>query len=162
MNRNICLIWRSKHSQKNNEEVVKIANFCKKNNIKFFIANNFKLAIKLDLDGVYISAFNNSLRHNNYLLKKKFKIIGSAHNQFEINCKKSQKIKELFISPIFKKKGRSPLGLYKVQKLTELFKGPKIALGGIDKINIKLLKQSKFQGFAAIKYFEEKKKAPKN
>ena len=75
-----------------------------KNNIKFYLANNFKLAIKLDLDGVYISAYNNSLRHNNYLLKSKFKILGSAHNQFEINCKKNQKIEELFISPIFKKR----------------------------------------------------------
>tara|TARA_B100001540_G_C15385635_1_gene452101 strand:+ start:81 stop:545 length:465 start_codon:yes stop_codon:yes gene_type:complete len=154
MKRNICLIWRSKYNEEKNVEVIKTANFCKKNNIKFYLANNFKLAIKLDLDGVYISAFNNSLRHNNYLLKKKFKILGSAHNQFEINCKKNQRIKELFISPIFKKKNRSPLGLFKVQNLIQLFKGPKIALGGVNKTNIKLLKLTKFRGFAAIKYFE--------
>ena len=73
MKRNICLIWRSKYNEEKNVEVIKTANFCKKNNIKFYLANNFKLAIKLDLDGVYISAFNNSLRHNNYLLKKSLK-----------------------------------------------------------------------------------------
>ena len=154
LKKNICLIWRSKYNKGNHEEVVKTANFCKKNNIKFYLANNFKLAIKLDLDGVYISAYNNSLRHNNYLLKRKFKILGSAHNQFEINCKKNQRIEELFISPIFKKKGRTPLGLCKVQGLVKLFKGPKIALGGINKTNIKLLKLTTFQGIAAIKYFE--------
>ena len=58
------------------------------------------------------------------------------------------------ISPIFKIKGRTPLGLCKVQGLIKLFKGPKIALGGVNKTNIKLLKLTKFQGIGAIKYFE--------
>ena len=44
---------------------------------------------------------------------KKFQIIGSAHNQNEINIKKKQRVKEIFISPIFKYKSKAPLGIHK-------------------------------------------------
>lgn len=162
LDRDICLIWRSKYNDKNIENVVKTANFCKKNNRKLYLANNFKLAIKLNLDGVYISAHNKSVIHNCYLLKKSFKIIGSAHTQCEIINKKYQKVEEIFLSPIFKKKASFPLGLHKVKVLVDLFDGPKIALGGINEKNIKLLNLSKFSGFAAIQYFDQKKRPQKN
>lgn len=160
LNRDISLIWRSKYAEEDINNIIKIANYCRKYKRKFYLANNFKLAIKLNLDGVYISANNKSIRHNSYILKKKFKILGSAHNQYEIDNKKNQKVKELFLSPIFKKKGVMPIGLYKIKNLFDLFSGPKIALGGINKKNIRLLKLSKFNGFAAIEYFDLKKKRP--
>ena len=40
--------------------IIKIKRYCKKKSIKFYLSNNIKLAIKLDLDGVYIPAFNKS------------------------------------------------------------------------------------------------------
>ena len=76
---------------------------CKKKKLKFYLSNNLKLAIKLKLDGVYISAFNKNFRGNCYLLKKQFNIIGSAHNHLELSIKKKQNVKEIFFSPIFKK-----------------------------------------------------------
>ena len=60
----------------------------------------------MDLDGVYFPSFERSLVHNCYNLKTNFKVIGSAHNLFELNIKKKQKISEVFISPVFEKKGR--------------------------------------------------------
>ena len=40
-------------------KLIKLKNFFRKQGNKFFLANNFKLALKLGLDGVYIPSFNN-------------------------------------------------------------------------------------------------------
>ena len=157
---NITLIWRSKYDEKDLSIIKKIAAFCRKNKRNFFLSNNFKLALKLDLGGVYISAHNKDLRHKNYSFKKNFKIVGAAHNIYETNIKKLQNSGEIFFSPIFKNKNNQSRGLYKLNFLFKLYKGKKIALGGINNKNIKLLKISEFSGFAAIDYFENKKKGP--
>ncbi len=70
-----------------------------------------------------------------------------------------QKIKEIFISPIFKHKNKSPLGIHKLKYIFEDTEFEKIALGGINYKNIKLLKLSNFIGIAGISFF--KKKGPK-
>ena len=57
------------------------------------------------------------------------------------------------MSPIFKYKSRSALGLYKTKLIFDLFRGKKIALGGINKNNLKLLYLNKYSGFAGIDYF---------
>ena len=67
--------------------ILKIKKYCKKKSIKFYLSNNIKLAIKLDLDGAYIPSFNKSLKHLAYSYKKNFTIIGSAHNRREIRIK---------------------------------------------------------------------------
>ena len=115
---------------------------------------NVRLAIKLGLDGVYLSAHNKRIRSSSFCLKKNFLVIGSAHNARDIEIKKRQRVQELFISPIFKDKNRSAIGLHKSKYIYELFKGNKIALGGINAKNLKLLKLLNFTGFAGIKYFE--------
>ena len=116
------------------------------------------MAIKLNLDGAYIPSFNKSLRHNVYKTKKKFRLIGSAHNIIELNIKIKQNVEELFIAPVFKKK-INILGLFGFLKLRIFFKKKIIALGGINKNNIKKLKLLNADGLAAINYFN-KKKAP--
>ena len=40
------------------ETNLKLKKYCKKKGYKFFLSNNIKLAIKLDLDGAYIPSFN--------------------------------------------------------------------------------------------------------
>ena len=78
------------------EQILKIKNFCKKKSIKFYLSNNIKLALKLDLDGAYIPSFNKNFKHLSYSFKKKFKIIGSAHNLKEIRIKENQKVEKNF------------------------------------------------------------------
>ena len=51
--------------------IIKIKNYCKKKSIKFYLSNDIKLAIKLDLDGAYIPAFNRNFEHLSYSFKKK-------------------------------------------------------------------------------------------
>ena len=83
--------------------ILKIKKYCKKKRIKFVLANNVRLAINLDLDGAYIPSFNKSIEHLAFSLKKKFIIIGSAHNIREMRTKEMQNVSKIFLSSLFKK-----------------------------------------------------------
>ena len=134
--------------------LIKLRNFCKKNQRCFYISNNFKLAEKMNADGVYISSSNQNLNLRPIGLKKKFKILGSAHNLKEIKIKELQKIEQIFLSPLFKEKTNKQLNIYKYLKLKSITKMRDISLGGINKKNIKKLNMIKPFGFAGISYFE--------
>ena len=72
--------------------------------------------------------------------KKNFSIIGSAHNQKEIQKKISQKCEAIFLSPVFNvKKSKKKLGLHKFNFLSQYNKTKIFALGGINKNNIRKL-----------------------
>ena len=133
--------------------ILKIKRYCKKKSIKFYVSNNFKLAIKLNLDGVYIPAFNKSLKHLSYSYKTNFKIIGSAHNIKEIRLKEIQKVEKIFLSSLFKK-NKNYLGIYKFKILSKLTKKKIVVLGGISKLNKKKMSLLNLNNFAGISYFE--------
>ena len=133
--------------------ILKIKKYCKKKSIKFYLSNNIKLAIKLDLDGVYIPSFNKSLKHLAYSYKKNFKIIGSAHNLREIRTKEIQNVKKIFLSSLFKK-NKNFLGINKFKLLSKRTNRNIVALGGISDKNLKKLKLLKQLDFAGISYFE--------
>ena len=133
--------------------IIKIKNYCKKKSIKFYLSNDIKLAIKLDLDGAYIPAFNRNFEHLSYSFKKKFQIIGSAHNLKEIRIKEIQKVNTIFLSSLFKK-NKNFLGINKFKILSKLSDKEIIALGGVSKLNLKILKNLKIKGFAGISFFE--------
>ena len=84
-----------------NKNILSMKKFCITIRKKFYLANNIHLAKKLRLDGAYIPSFNKDLIITRFK-KKKFTLLGSAHNIKEINQKIRQKIDYLFISPIFK------------------------------------------------------------
>ncbi len=131
---------------------MKIKKYCKKKKIKFFLANNFKLAIKLNLDGVYIPSFNKSIQHLAFSLKKKFIIIGSAHNIKEIKQKEIQNVDKIFISSLFKK-NKNYLGINKFRLISNYTKKKVVVLGGVSKNNLKKLKLLNASEFAGISYF---------
>ena len=135
------------------ELILKIKKYCKKKSIKFYLSNNIKLAIKLDLDGAYIPSFNKSLKHLAYSYKKNFRIIGSSHNLREIRTKEIQNVEKIFLSSLFKK-NRNFLGINKFKLLSKLTKKKIVVLGGISKKNIKKLSLLKKSEFAGISYFE--------
>ena len=86
-------------------------------------------------------------------LKKNFKILGSAHNIKEIRLKERQKASLIFISSLFKK-NKNYLGLYKFINLEKLTNIKIIALGGINRNNLKKLSLTSCAGFAGISYFK--------
>ena len=133
--------------------ILKIKKYCKKKSMKFYLSNNIKLAIKLDLDGAYIPSFNKSLKHLAYSYKKNFRIIGSAHNLKEIRTKEIQNVRKIFLSSLFKK-NKNFLGINKFKLLSKYTKKKIVVLGGISKENIKKLSLLKNSQFAGISYFE--------
>ena len=155
LDKNISIIYRNYNSALNVNLLIKIRDFCKKNSRKIFLANNIKLALRLDLDGAYLPSFNKDLNHLNYPFKKDFLIIGSAHNIKEIRIKEKQKVNQIFISSIFKKE-KNYLGFYKFKILTNMTKKKIIALGGINLTNLKRLKILNISGFAAIGLYKNK------
>ena len=110
----------------------------------------------MNLDGIYIPSFNKNLNYNNYKIKKKFIIIGSAHNISEIRIKELQNVDEIFLSPIFKEKNGRYLGINKLKILSKYTSKKIIALGGINKKNIMRLKQANISGIAGIDLFQKK------
>lgn len=135
------------------KDIVNIKKYCKKKNLKFYLSNNIRLAINLNLDGAYIPSFNNSYKHLSYSLKKQFKLIGSAHNLKEIKVKELQKVEKIFLSSLFKK-NKNYLGINKFKSLSNLSTKKIVALGGISKRNIKKLHILNSFEFAGISYFE--------
>jgi thiamine-phosphate pyrophosphorylase len=133
--------------------ILKIKKYLKKKSIKFYLSNNIKLAIKLDLDGAYIPSFNQSFNHLSYTYKKKFNILGSAHNLKEIRTKETQKVNKIFLSSLFKN-NKNYLGLNRFKILSNLTKKKIVVLGGVTSKRIKLLKLLNNPEFAGISYFE--------
>jgi len=149
------VIFRNYELKKKDEVLLlKIKKICKKKKLKFYLSNNIKLALKLNLDGAYIPSFNRSFNHLNYSLKKEFEIIGSAHNINEIRVKEIQRVKKIFISSLFKM-NKNYLGINKFKLICALTKKRTVALGGISKKNIKKLRLLNSPDFAGISYFKE-------
>lgn len=147
-------IYRNYKSPKlNTTEILKIKTFLKKRGNKLLLANNFKMALKLKLDGVYLPSFHKKFDHLNYLTYSNFAILGSAHNLKEIKIKELQKVESIFISSIFKK-NNNYLGINKFRIISQYSKKNIIALGGISKKNVRKLNLLDISGFAGISYFE--------
>ena len=148
------IIYRNYSTKTTDQTVIlKIKRYCKKKLIKFYLSNNIKLAIKLDLDGAYIPAFNQSLKHLAYSYKKNFKIVGLAHNLKEIRIKENQNVAKIFLSSLFKK-NKNFLGINKFKLLSKLTKKNIVILGGISNKNKKKLSLLENCDFAGISYFE--------
>jgi len=158
------IIYRNYKSEIDVKKVLILKDFCKKKGLKFYLSNNIKLALKLNLDGVYIPSFNKDFSHLSYNLKKKFRLLGSAHSIKEIRIKEKQGIKSIFLSSIFKK-NQNYLGIYKFKLMRNYTRSKIIALGGINNENLKTLKLINVSGFSGITFFKKKgplKKGPLN
>ena len=149
------IIYRNYKSEIDVKKVLILKDFCKKKGCKFYLSNNIKLALKLNLDGVYIPSFNKDFSHLSYNLKKKFKLLGSAHSIKEIRIKEKQGVSKIFLSPLFKiKKKYQFLDIMKFNLLSKYTDKKVIALGGISNENLKKLNLIKVFGFAGISFFK--------
>ena len=153
------IIYRNYNSQNDLNTIIKLKQYCKKKGYKFFLSNNPRLAINLNLDGMYIPSFNKDINHLSFSKKKFFLIIGSAHNNKEIKIKEKQGANIIFLSSIFKI-NQNYLGINKFKLLSNLTCKKVVALGGISNKNLKKLKLVNCFGFAGISLFQ-KKTAPK-
>ena len=149
-----ALIFRDYSLKKPSQTLIlKIKKYCKRKSIKFYLSNNIKLAMKLNLDGAYIPSFNKSFNHLSYTYKTNFEIIGSAHNFKEIKTKEKQKVVKIFISSLFKK-NKNFLGINKFKLLSKKTYKDVVILGGVSKDNLKKLSLLDQNEFAGISFFE--------
>jgi thiamine-phosphate pyrophosphorylase len=157
LSKNINLIYRNYQKKIFYKELLSIKKFCKLTKKKLFISNNIKLALSLKLDGIYIPSFNKKINYlSSFSFPKKFEIIGSAHNYAEIQTKKIQGCKEVFLSPIFNViKNKKNLNIYNFNKLASDNKIKYIALGGINEKNYRKIKLTKSIGFAGISWIKK-------
>jgi thiamine-phosphate pyrophosphorylase len=109
--------------------------------------------MNLNLDGVYLPSFNQNFSHLAYSYKKKFEIVGSAHNNKEIKIKEKQGVCAIFLSSLFKK-NKNYLGLNKFKLLSKLTTKKIVPLGGISNKNLKIIKLLNSNSFAGISFFE--------
>ena len=154
--KNIALIYRNYAKKPSKPLITKIKNYCKKSKIKFYLSNNYKMAVNLNLDGVYLPSFNKEIIFNIFSKRKNFLILGSAHSIQEINIKQKQGCKLIFLAPIFKvNKKKHFLGVNKFNQLATNKKINFIALGGINDLNIKKINLLNCYGFAGIRWIKK-------
>jgi len=91
------IIFRNYDKKVDEKLIIKIKNYCKKKGNKFLLSNNIKLSLKLNLDGAYIPSFNKDKKHLSYSFKKKFILMGSSHNVYEIRTKELQNVEAIFL-----------------------------------------------------------------
>ena len=155
-NINIGVVYRNYNSTNREEELAKIAKACKKKRYQLYVSNDIRLATKVRANGIYIPSFNNKNLFRN-LQNKNLIVLGSAHNQKEINEKVAQNCSAIFLSPLFNvKKSRYYLDIFKFNLLAFKNKSNFLALGGINKKNIRKLKMLNVKGFAGISMFKKK------
>ena len=157
LDKKVNIILRNYSIIFNNKKLKEFKDFCKLNNHKIYLANNMRLALNLKFDGVYIPSFNKKMNFTYNQKIKDFKIIGSAHNLSEIRIKEKQGVDCIFLSPLFNViKSSKFLGISKFNILASSTNRKIIALGGINKFNIKKLGMLNVIGFAGISYFQKK------
>jgi thiamine-phosphate pyrophosphorylase len=138
-------------------ECKKIKHFCKINKIQFYIINNYKIALKVKADGIFLSAHNKKLNFNEFVYNK-FNIIGSAHNQIEYYFKNKQKCQIIILSPIFfnpKYSKNKILGPTKFNLMSLRWSTNLCAMGGINYKNVKLVNLTKAKSIAFQRLVEE-------
>lgn len=156
--KNISIIYRNYERKSYEKNAFEIHKICKMKGFKFFIANNYKFAIQIGANGIYIPSFNKKM----YTISNpKIDIIGSAHSSIEINQKIKQGCKKIFLSPIFQTKDYKKskiLGVHKFNNLRRLYenKAEIFALGGINEKKFKYIISHKIKGIGSIGILEKK------
>ena len=153
------LIYRNTLKKENIDNVINFVKLCKKKYIKFFVANDVSLALKVGANGVYLSSYNKAILKKNKEVGRKFEIIGSAHNFKEISIKRRQGCKKVILSRLFKtdyKNKKSFYGTTKFNLLTKNYDNDFVALGGIRSNNLMKLKMLNCEGVALLSEVKKK------
>lgn len=161
--KNIYIIINiDRNDKKKLKNQFRIIKFAKKNKIPFLIKNNFQECIKYGAHGIFIESSNKSTTKP-ILLRKDFKIVGSAHNQLEYTNKKNQSCEIIMLSPLFYNEKYSInkiLNIYKFNLMSLDWRVNICALGGINNKTLKKIKltKAKIISFSKLIYEPEIKK----
>ncbi len=151
------IIYRNNNKNDKLDDLIKFRRKCRLKAIKFFVANDIKLATLICSDGIYLSSFNKNLKFLNYK-KKNFEIIGSAHNFKEISFKIKQGCSYILLSKLFivDYDKRAPfMGTLKFNSFLKISK-KLIPLGGIKYHNLNRLINVNCKGIAILSEIKKK------
>ena len=155
------IIYRNLSNKENLENLIKFRKQCRLKLVKFFVANDIKLGVLLNADGIYLSSHNKTFK--SFSLKKaNFTIIGSAHNANEISHKIKQGCSYILLSKLFLVDYDKESPFLDVIKFNSFFFNDSkklIPLGGIKINNLNKLKSINCEGVALLS--EVKKKPTK-
>jgi len=134
----------------NFDDFNKIYLWTKNKKIKLYIIDNYKLAVKYKLSGIYLTAKNKAPVFSKFF-RNNFEIIGSAHNQIEYFFKIRQNCNLIMLSPIFynpKYSYNKILNVHKFNLISKSWINNLCALGGVDLSNIKKIQCTKAKNIA--------------
>ena len=155
LNKSISIIYRNYYKNTSENELDDLVKLCKMQSRKVYISNDLKIALKCNFDGVYIPSFNTQNRYKN-LPKKRFEIIGSAHNVREIYIKQAQGCTKIFLAPLFKnKKNKYFLGTIRFNLLKLYSKTGIVCLGGINEKNLRKCRLCNTNAIASISWIKK-------
>jgi thiamine-phosphate pyrophosphorylase len=138
---NISIIVDISHDKiKKSKNALSIINFARKNKIPFIIKNNYQECIKYKANGILIES-QNKRNIKPLLLKRKFNIIGKAHNQLEYLQKISQNCSLVMLSPLFFNKKYSKNKILNILKFNNFALNCKTKISALGGINLKNLKK---------------------
>jgi thiamine-phosphate pyrophosphorylase len=152
-----CRIVQYREKNKNKENMVKEAKQIKKicrNNSLFLINNYVDIALIVNADGVHLGQDDISVLEARKILGKN-KIIGlTVHNLKEAIGAKKQGADYIALAPIYKtdtkEDSKSPCGPKMISKIKENVDLPLIAVGGINKNNLKEVIRRGADGVVAV------------
>ncbi|MEC7137175.1 MAG: thiamine phosphate synthase [Pseudomonadota bacterium] len=151
------IIYRNKEKIDKIDAILQFRRQCRLKAIKFYVANNIKLSMILNSDGIYLSSYNKDLKFLNFK-KKNFDIVGSAHNLKEISLKVKQGCSLILLSKLFlvNYNIKAPfLGILKFNNFTRI-SNKLIPLGGIKEKNLNHLRNVLSNGFAILSEIKKK------
>ena len=156
LNKNISIIFRNYKKTISDNALSALKTYCKFHKRELYLANDIKRSIKHKLSGAYIPSFNKKINLNVSSLHKKFSLLGSAHNLYEIRVKEAQGCSLIFLAPTFKvNKKNNYFGVTKFNLLTLNQKSQFIALGGINELTIKNVGLLRCVGYSGISWIKK-------
>jgi thiamine monophosphate synthase len=157
--RKIGIIYKPINNKEvNHNNLNYISKFCKKNNIRFYISNSYKLVLKYKANGIFIT-YDNKKNLNYINFQKKIEVIGSAHNQIEYSVKARQGCSTIMLSPIFYNKKythNNILGVLKFNLISQYWRSKICALGGVNFNNFSKIKMTKATSVAFVSLIKKR------
>ena len=152
------IIYRNLNKVEKIENIKVFRKHCKLKLMKFYVANNTRLAVDTKADGLYISSYDKNFKCLN-LRKRNFSIIGSAHNISEINLKIQQGCSYILLSKLFKvnySEDSPYLGIIKFNNYCRKISKNIVALGGVNKSTLNYLKDLNCKSIAILSELKKK------
>lgn len=135
------------------KEAVKIKELCKNYNVPFIINDNVEIALKSNADGIHVGQDDMGVKKVRKLIGKD-KILGvSVQTVEQALLAQSQGANYLGVGSIFTTTSKDDAKSVSINTLKEICNAvsiPVVAIGGIDKDNVKQLSKTGISGIAVI------------